>query len=106
MDAYGALPGLQKILMTGIGHAPPSGNIGSVVVSLGQAPKLQGLCFRPKDRPCACDSGCRDHRHRKEAPSAPWCFGVLPIYAHLIATGTPWQVGNTYASHALTSVTK
>ncbi|KAM7295701.1 uncharacterized protein ISCGN_020974 [Ixodes scapularis] len=42
-DAYAALSALQKILVTGIIHSSASGNVGSVVGSLGEATKLPPL---------------------------------------------------------------
>lgn len=39
-DAYAALSSLQKILVTGIIHSSPSGNVGSVIGSVGEATKL------------------------------------------------------------------
>lgn len=39
-DAYAALSSLQKILVTGCIHSSPSGNVGSVIGSIGEATKL------------------------------------------------------------------
>ncbi|KAL3247738.1 hypothetical protein MRX96_056815 [Rhipicephalus microplus] len=51
-DAYAALSSLQKILVTGCIHSSPSGNVGSVIGSIGEATKLapQPAAAAPPDK--------------------------------------------------------
>nr|XP_037275313.1 uncharacterized protein LOC119167958 [Rhipicephalus microplus] len=50
--AYAALSSLQKILVTGCIHSSPSGNVGSVIGSIGEATKLapQPAAAAPPDK--------------------------------------------------------